>query len=47
MRRFRATFVHMVDQIGRATSKSNEAKSKMKYPTDMPTLRFGLGGSDL
>ena len=34
----RATFVHM----GRATSEGNEAKSKTKQPSDMPTPRFEL-----
>ena len=33
--------------MGRATSKGNEAKSKMKRPSDMPTPRFAHGGSDL
>ena len=33
--------------MGRASSKVNEAKSKMKHPSDMPTPRFELGGSDL
>ncbi|KAK2150358.1 hypothetical protein LSH36_409g02056 [Paralvinella palmiformis] len=28
----------------RATSKGNEAKSKMKHPSDMPKPRFELGG---
>ena len=37
---FMATFVHMV---GRATSKGNERKLKMKHPSDMPTLRLELG----
>jgi len=32
-----ATFVHMVGWMGRATSEGNEAKSKMKHPSDMPT----------
>ena len=32
---------------GRATSKGNEAKSKMKQPSDIPTPRFDTGGSDL
>ena len=38
--RFTATFVHMVGQMGRVISKGNEAKSKMKHPSDMPTPRF-------
>jgi len=42
---FTVTFVHMVGQMGRATSKGNEAKSKMKQSSDMPTLRFELGGT--
>ena len=29
--------------MGRATSKGNEAKSKMKHPSDMPTPRFEHG----
>jgi len=33
--------------MGGATAKCNEAKSKMKHPSDMPTQRFKLGGSDL
>ena len=33
--------------MGRTTSKGNEVKSKMKYPSDMPTSRFKHGGSDL
>ena len=28
--------------MSRATSKDNEAKSKMKHPSDMPTPRFEL-----
>ena len=28
--------------MGQVTSKGNEAKSKMKLPTDMPTPRFEL-----
>ena len=40
---FTATFVHMVDLMGRATSKGNEAKTKIKHPSDMPTPRFELG----
>jgi len=39
---FMATFVHMVGQMGRATSKGNEAKSKMEHPSDVPTPRFEL-----
>jgi len=39
---FTAIFVHMVGQIGRATSKGNEEKSKMKHPSDKPTPRFEL-----
>ena len=35
-----ATFVHMVVKMIRATSKGNEAQSKMKQPSDMPTLKF-------
>ena len=30
----------------RATSKGNEAKSKMKHPSNMQTPRFKNGGSD-
>ena len=34
--------------MGRVTSKGNEAKSKMKQPSDMPTHRdLNTGGSDL
>ena len=33
--------------MGRATSKDNEVKTKMKQPSDMPTPRFEHGGSDL
>jgi len=33
-------FVHMVGRMGRSTSKGNEAKSKMKHASDMPTPRF-------
>ena len=40
---FMATFVRMVGQMGRATSEGNEAKSKMKRPSDMPTPRFEHG----
>jgi len=40
---FTAIFVRMVDQMGRATSKGTEAKSKMKQPSDMPTPRFEHG----
>jgi len=29
--------------MGRATSKGNAAKSKMKQPSDMPTPRFEHG----
>ena len=29
--------------MGRATSKGNEAKSEMKQPSDMPTMRFEHG----
>jgi len=29
-------------KIGQATSKGNEAKSKMKQPSDMPMPRFEL-----
>ena len=31
---------HFLHMVSRATSKGNEAKSKMKHPSDMPTLRF-------
>jgi len=31
--------VHKVDQMGRATSKGNEVKSKMKQPSDMSMSR--------
>jgi len=41
---FTATFVHVVGLIGRATSEGNEAKSKMKQPSDMVTPRFEHGG---
>ena len=44
---FMATFVHMVGQMGQANSKSNEAKSKMKHPSDTPTLRFELKNTQL
>ena len=44
---FTATFVHKVGYMGRATSNGNEAKSKMKQPSDIPTPRFETGGSDL
>ena len=40
---FTATFVHSVGYMGQATSKGNEAKSKMKHPSDMPTLRIEFG----
>ena len=33
--------------MGRATSKANEAKSKMKQPSDMPHRDSNTGGSDL
>ena len=33
--------------MGQVTSKDNKAKSKMKHPLDMPTLRFEHGGSEL
>ena len=36
-------FVHMLGSVDRATSKGNDAKSKMKQPSDMPTLRFEHG----
>ena len=35
-----ATFVHMVGQMGLATSKDNEAMSKTKQSSDIPTPRF-------
>jgi len=41
---FTATFVHMVGEMGRATSKGNEAKSRIKHPSDKPTQRFELCG---
>jgi len=41
------TFVHMVNGMGRATSNGNEAKSKMKQSSDVPTPRFEDGGSNL
>ena len=44
---FMATFVHKVGQMGRTTSKGNEAKSKMKPPSDMLTPRLEHGGSNL
>jgi len=34
-------------EMGRVASKGNEAKLKMKQPSNMPTLRFERGGSDL
>ena len=37
-----ATFVQMASWMGRATSIGNEAKSKMKHPSDIPTPRFDL-----
>ena len=40
---FTATFVHLVGQMGRATSKGVEAKSKTKHPSDIPTPRFEHG----
>ena len=40
---FTATFLHMVGEMGRATSKGNEAKSKVKHPSGMPTPRFEHG----
>jgi len=40
---FTATFVHMIGQMGRATSKGNETKSKMKHPSDMPMPKFEHG----
>jgi len=33
-------FVHMAGQMDQATSKGNEANSKMKQPSDMPMARF-------
>ena len=33
--------------MGRVISKGNEAKSKMKHPSDMPTPRFNLSDGDL
>ena len=33
--------------MGRATSKGNEAKSKMKHPSDVHTPDLNSGGSDL
>ena len=44
---FTATFVHMIGKMGRATSKGNEAKSKMKHPSDSPSQSSNSGGSDL
>ena len=35
-----ATFVHMVGQMGRATSKDNEANSKMKRSSDIPSAEI-------
>ena len=29
--------MHMIGQMGRAISKGNETKAKMKHPSDMPT----------
>jgi len=37
-----ATFVHMVGYVDWVTFKGNEAKWKMKQPSDLPTLRFEL-----
>jgi len=37
---FMVNFVHTVDEMVRATYKGNEAKSKMKHPSDMPMPRF-------
>ena len=37
---FTGMFVHKVGKMGRTTSKCNEAKSKMKQPSDMPTPRL-------
>ena len=33
--------------MGQATSKGNEAKLKMKQPSDIPMRRFEHSGSDL
>ena len=33
--------------MGRATSKGNEAKSKIKHSSDMPMLRFELWSNAL
>jgi len=37
-----AIFVHMIGQMGQPSSKCNEARSKMKHPSDMPTPRFEI-----
>jgi len=43
---FTATFMHMAGYMSRVASKSNEEKSKMKHPSDMPTPRFELSWSN-
>ena len=37
---FTDTFVHKEGEMSQVTSKGNEAKSRMKQPSDMPTPRF-------
>jgi len=41
------TFLHMVGYMDRASSKGNEAKSKMKQPLDMPHRDSNTGSSDM
>ena len=42
-----ANFVHKVDQMGRATSNSNEAKWTMKHPSDIALLGLNPGAIEL
>ena len=44
---FTATFVHMLDLMGEATCKGNEAKSKMKHHLDMNRSDSNTDGNDL
>ena len=39
---FTATFAHKVGWMSRATSEGNEAKWKIKHPSDRPRARFEL-----
>ena len=39
--------VHMLGQMGQATYKDNDGKSKIIHPSDVPTPRSNSGGSDL